>query len=140
MLTRRQAGSALRSGLVTLAIIAALIALAATLLPRGFSDDVSRIGQGRPAVVLVHDKESVLSFELMTLLGNVRGDYEDRVEFLAVDTATERGQDFMRRQRVDEGALVLFAADGDRAAVLGTVRDEAALRAAIARHLGLPGS
>lgn len=140
MLNRRQAGSALRSGLITLAIIAALLALAATLLPRGFSDDVARIGQGRPAVVLVHDKESVLSFELMTLLGNVRGDYEDRVEFLAVDTATERGQDFMRRQRVDEGALVLFAADGDRAAVLGTVRDEAALRAAIARHLGLPGS
>lgn len=140
MLTSRQAGSALRSGLVTLAIIAVVLALAATLLPRGFSDDVSRIGQGRPAIVLVHDKESVLSFELMTLLGNVRGDYEDRLEFLAVDTATAQGQDFMRRQRVDEGVLVLFAADGNRAAVLGGVRDEAALRAAFARHLDLPSS
>lgn len=137
MPTSRQAGSALRSGLITIAIIAILIGLAATLLPRGFSDDVSRIGQGRPAAVLVHDKESVLSFELMTLLGDVRGDYEDRVEFLAVDAATDRGRQFMRDHNVNEGVLVLFAADGRRAAVLGNIRDEATLRATLARHLGL---
>lgn len=137
MLRTRQSGSALRSTLITVAVIAAVLAFAATLLPRGFSDDVSRIGQGRSAVVLVHDKESVLSLELMTLLNRVRSDYEDRVEFLAVDTATDGGRRFAAAQGAGDSVLVLFGPDGTRLAVIGGVRDETAMRAAIEREFGL---
>ena len=130
----QQSGSALRSALITIAIIAVALAFAATLLPRGFSDDVSRIGQGRGAIVLVHNKEAVLSLEMMTLMNRVRGDYEDRVEFLAVDEATDTGRRFAAAQGVNDSVLVLFAPDGARLAVLDSVRSEADMRAVMERY------
>lgn len=132
---QRQSGAALRSTLITIAIIVAGLALAATLLPRGFSDDLSRIGQGRPAIVLIHNKEAVYSLELMTLLNRVRPDYEDRVEFLAVDSATESGRRFAGQYGVDDSLALLLDGKGMRLAVIDGVRDETALRAAIDRHL-----
>ena len=112
-----------------------VLAFAATLLPRGFSDDLSRIGQGRAAIVLVHNKEAVYSLELMTMLNHVRSDYEDRVEFLAVDSATDTGRRFAATHGVDDSLALLLGGDGARLAVIDNVRNENALRAAIDSHL-----
>jgi hypothetical protein len=130
-----QSGAALRTALITIAIVAIVLAFAATLLPRGFSDDLSRIGQGRAAVVLVHNKEAVYSLELMTLLNHVRRHYEDRIEFLAVDSATDTGRRFAAAHGVDDSLALLLGGDGARIAIIDNVRDENALRAIIDRHL-----
>ncbi|MDX9740620.1 MAG: hypothetical protein RBT81_05530 [Gammaproteobacteria bacterium] len=139
-LNKVQKGSALRSTLITVGIVVLALAFAATLLPRGFSDDLSRIGQGRPAVVLVHDKEAVASLELMTMLNELRGDYEDRMEFLATDVATDEGRSFAQSQGVGSSLLVLFDGAGSRVAIIDGIRDPGILRSTLESRLDLPPS
>lgn len=125
----RQQGSALRSSLITVAIVVAALAIAATQLPRGFSGDVSVIGQGKPAVVLVHNKESVLSQNLMNLLGDVRKDYEEHVKFIVVDIATDIGRTFVANHQLDDSImLVLFDGSGRVRGTLPNIGDESGLR------------
>lgn len=134
---RSQTGSALRSSLITVGIIAALLIIAFLMLPKGFSDDLSRIGQGSNVVVLTHNKEAVQSLDLMTLLNKVRSDYADRIEFLVVDIDTDAGRAFMEQQQIGGSALLLFDPDGTRRGVLVSVRDEQTLRAALGNAFGL---
>lgn len=132
-----QSGSALRSTLITVAVIVVLLAFAAMQLPQGFSDDLSRIGQGRSVVVLTHNKEAVQSANLMDLMNDIRGDYEDRVEFLAVDIGTREGEAFLRRQQVGASVLVLFGPGGERRGVLADIRNEQDLRRALDKAFGI---
>jgi hypothetical protein len=134
---RAHTGSALRTSLLTLGIIAALLVIAFLMLPKGFSDDLSRIGQGTNVVVLTHNKEAVQSLDLMALLDAVRTDYAGRIEFLAVDIDTEMGQAFMEHEQIGGSALLLFDPDGTRRGVLVSVRDEQTLRAALDNAFGL---
>ncbi len=127
-----QNGAALRSTLITIAIVVVALTIAATQLPRGFSEDVSVIGQGKPVVVLVHNKESMLSLNLMTLLNDVRPDYSDTVKFLAVDIATDNGRSFVERYQLDGSImLVLFDARGTVRGVLPNIEDAARLRSVL---------
>lgn len=124
-------GLAWRSFLVSLAALGAFLALAFQLLPKGFSDDLSKIGRGAPVAVLVHDKNSVQSQHLMTLLDRVRADYAQRVDFLVADLDTQAGREFATRQQAGRGALLLFAPDGAPLRALAPNVDEAALRRAL---------
>lgn len=126
-----QSGSALRSTLVTLVIIGAVLAGGVMLLPRGFSDDTSRIGQGTPVAVLTHDKNTVYSQRVMELMNRVRDDYAGRIEFLVVELESARDRTFLQQQRVSSAMLLLFSADGTRLAALNDVTEERALRAAL---------
>lgn len=134
---RTQTGSALRSSLLTVGVIAALLFIAFLMLPKGFSDDLSRIGQGTSVVVLTHNKEAVQSLDLMTLLDRVRADYAGKIEFLAVDIDTEIGQAFMEHEQIGGSALLLFDPDGTRRGVLISVPDELTLRAALDNAFGI---
>ncbi len=128
----KQNGAALRSSLITIAIVVVALAIAATQLPRGFSDDVSVIGDGRPVVVLVHNKESMLSLNLMTLMNGVRPDYSGRVEFVVVDIATDGGRSFVSTHQLDGSImLVLFDGNGRVRGVLPNIEDEAGLRSVL---------
>lgn len=131
-----QSGSALRSTLITVAVIVVLLAFAAMQLPQGFSDDLSRIGQGKNVVVLTHNKEAVQSANLMDLMNDIRGDYEGRVEFLAVDIGTREGEAFLRGQQVGASMLLLFGPDGERRGVLADIRNEQELRRALDKAFG----
>lgn len=134
---RNETGSALRSSLITVGVIATLLVIAFLMLPKGFSDDLSRIGQDANVVVLTHNKEAVQSLDLMTLMNNIRGDYAGRIEFLAVDIDTDAGRAFMEQQQIGGSALLLFDPDGVRRGVLISVRDEQTLRAALDNAFGL---
>lgn len=104
---------------------------AVLLLPKGFSDDLSKIGQGLPVVVLMHDKNSVKSLALMELLNKIRSDYAGKIDFLAVDIDSQEGQVFSRRQAVGGITLLLFDAHGIRRAVLDQSADENSLRSVL---------
>jgi len=132
-----ETGSALRSSLITIGVIAALLVIAFLMLPRGFSDDLSRIGQGNNVVVLTHNKEAVQSLDLMTLMNDVRADYAGKIEFLAVDIDTEVGKAFMEHEQIGGSALLLFGPDGARRGVLVSVRDQQTLRAALDNAFGI---
>lgn len=127
----RQSGKA---GVITLAVIAGICVLLFVMfmmLPKGFKDDLTLIGQGSVSVVLTHDKNLLDSVQMMELLNEVRADYEGRVEFLAVDVATPVGQGFVREQRVGVVNLVVFGADGARRELVDTRVNEQQLRAVL---------
>jgi len=66
---------------ITLAVVAGicgLLFLMYSMLPKGFKDDLTLIGQGAVSVVLTHDKNLLDSVQTMELLNEVRSDYEGR--------------------------------------------------------------
>lgn len=126
-----QAGSASRTTLLILLGVGAFLAAAIMLLPKGFSNDVSKIGQGVASVVMVHDKNSMRSLDLMTLLGNVRSDYSDTVEFIVVDEISREGQIFQQQQNVGAINLIFFSANGVRQGTFNNSKSEVELRSAL---------
>jgi hypothetical protein len=127
-----------RGVLIAIAMAVAVLAVLITRLPRGFSDDLSRIGRGSYVAVLVHDKNSVWSHNLMALLNQVRSDYAGRVEMLVADVETESGRAFVQAQRLGGGSLVFFGPDGMRRGVLVGAVDESGLRRALDDASSLP--
>jgi thioredoxin-like negative regulator of GroEL len=125
----------MRSRLVTLAIVGAVLAAGVMLLPKGFSDDTSKIGRGIPVVVLTHDRNTVYSQQVMELMNKVRNDYAGRFEFVVVDLGSEKDRAFLQQQRVSSVLLLVFSPDGRRLADLDNVTEEHALRAALDRVL-----
>jgi len=114
--------------LLILALIVGFIAIAASLLPRGFSDDFTQIGKGGNIVVLVHNHDTSNSMELMNTMNKLRDEYEGRVQFLVADKYAPEGMKFVETYAIDAVALVFFAPDGKRLETLYTQQDEASLR------------
>lgn len=127
-MTFTQSGSATRNSIIIIFAVCAVLVFAVMLLPKGFSDDLTVIGKGTPAVVLTQDKNSVKSLEWMELLNRIRSDYADRVQFLAVDFNSEEGRAFSVQQGADGSELLLFDAGGVKQAVLAPGVDERQLR------------
>ena len=107
-----QTGSATRTTLFVILGVCAFLAVAVMLLPKGFNDDLSKIGQGMPAVVLVHDKGSMGSLNLMELLNKVRPDYANTVEFIVTNINSDEGKMFREQQKLDGIVLVFFNHNG----------------------------
>jgi hypothetical protein len=103
-------------------IIAGLLLLVAALivmnLPRGYSDDLSRIGKGKASVVLIRDKNAVQSFDLMTELNSVRDQFSGKVEFLLTDFDTAQGKAFIEANHAGEVSVVFLDASGHLVKVL----------------------
>jgi len=130
-----QSGSAVSRRLVTLAIIGAALAAGVLWLPKGFSGDTSKIGQGVPVAVLTHDRNTVYSQEVMDLMNKVRNDYAGRFEFVVVDLGSEKDRPFLQQQRLSSASLLLFGPDGRRLGAVDNATEEHALRAALDRVL-----
>lgn len=128
---------AIRSSLITIAAIVILLAFAFSQLPKGFSNDLSRIGQGANVAVLLHNKESVQSLDFMDLVSKVRADYDKNIEFLVVDVNSQEGRSFMQQQQIKQPGLALFAPDGKRLGILNAINNEKALRAALKNYFML---
>ena len=99
-------------------LVALLVAIAVLNMPRGFSDDLSLIGTGQPAVVLVRDKNAVESMDLMKVLNSVRNQFKGRVLFLLTDYDTPEGREFIAANNAARITLVLFDAAGRPVKVL----------------------
>jgi hypothetical protein len=96
------------------AFIAGLVgALIWSQLPRGpYSTDLTRIGQGRPAVVLAYDIQTMGGMEVMAMLDTLRPTYRDRVQFLVAPLGAPNGHAFGERHRAISGTVVLFTETG----------------------------
>ena len=113
------------------AFFAAVVAVAVMNLPRGYSDDLSRIGQGRTAVVLVRDKNAVESMDLMNVLNRVHNQYAGRVVFLLTDYDTPEGRAFIAANKAARITLVLFDPRGKPVKVLTAPQTAADVEKAI---------
>jgi hypothetical protein len=102
----------------------------------GYPTDLSRVGAGRPVLVLAHDGNSVGSAAVMELMNDIRGDYTGRVDFLVAHLALPEAQAFAQRHAARQGSVLLFAADGSRVGVLNMPQSADELRGALAQAFG----
>jgi hypothetical protein len=109
------------------AVLVLAVVIVAMNLPRGFSDDLTRIGKGKPAVVFVRDKDAVESMGMINLLGDVRGQYAGRVEFLLTDYDTPEGRAFIASSHAAPITVVLFDAGGKQLKILAAPLTAASL-------------
>ncbi|SFP51941.1 hypothetical protein SAMN05216419_100541 [Nitrosomonas cryotolerans] len=100
--------------LITFVFILLTIVAAVMLLPRGFSQDVSQIGKGTNAVVLVHDNNIIQSGETMAAMNEIRDIYTARIEFIIADIKTPSGKAFADTYALSPTALTFFSADGEK--------------------------
>lgn len=76
--------------------------------------DLSRIGNGRPVVVQVHDPTCVVCRQLQRIVDSLQGEFRADVDFLIADLSRPEGQAFANQQQVGSVTLVFFAQDGQR--------------------------
>jgi len=110
---------------------------AAMMLPRGFSDDLSLVGKGKAAVVLVRDKNAVESFTLMEVMNGIRDQYAGQVEFLLTDFNTPEGRAFITANGAARVTVVVLDANGNKVSVLYPPQNAESMQQAIAGALGV---
>jgi hypothetical protein len=118
------------------AAIIVLLGVAIFMLPRGYNTDLNAVGAGKPCVVLVFDKDTVQSQELMNTLNTLRKPYEQRgVVFLVAPLDTADGQRFAQTHGVGGATLMVFDAGGKAIRVLSGRHDADDLKRAIDQAL-----
>jgi hypothetical protein len=96
-----------------LGIVGLVAALIWSQLPRSpYSTDMTRIGQGRPAIVLAYDIKSMGGMEVMAMMDALRPAFEDRIHFLVAPLGAPHGRAFGERHDAVNGTVVLFSEDG----------------------------
>ena len=103
---------------IVVLLLLLVVAVLVMKLPRGFNDDLTRIGKGKAAVVLVRDKSAVQSFDLMEVMNGIRDQYSDKAEFLLTDFNTPEGRAFMTANGAAKVTVVVFDASGNKVNVL----------------------
>lgn len=115
-----------------------LLAIVAVMnLPRGYSDDLSRIGKGKVAIVLIRDKNAVQALDLMEVMNEIRSQYDGQVEFLLTDFDTAEGRAFMAATGAVRVTLVLFDVQGKLANVLYPPQTAESVQREITAALGV---
>lgn len=122
---------------IVIGLVLLFVGIAVVSLPRGYSDDLSRVGKGQAALVLIRDKNAVNSMELIHVLDNVRGKYAGKVEFLMNDFDTPEGRAFLAAYRVPPITLALFDASGNLVKVLPPPQTAESVQLEIAGVLGV---
>jgi len=114
---------------ITFAFLAAAGAFIFSQLPQDiFPTDLSRIGQGTPALAVARNINFAAGADVMALISSIRSEYTDQVQFLAVHLGHPDGQAFARKHAMEDGTVVLFAGDGSAVAILHAPTDTAQLR------------
>src|SRR5690606_22088740 len=121
MATNTHTTPAGKSVLVRLAkpvvILTCLVVIATVLwqlLPKAaFSSDLSQLGQGRPALVMLREVGLLGGERVMEHMQTIYPEFEQNMVFLVVHTGNPDGINFSNQHNVRDGGLVLFSAQGD---------------------------
>jgi hypothetical protein len=117
---------------VGLAIVALVAGLIWSQLPRApYSTDLTRVGQGRPAMVLAYDIKSMGGMEVMAMMDTLRPTYGERVHFLVAPLGAPHGQAFAERFRAVNGTVVFFSGTGGAVGTLHLPASAADLQRAL---------
>jgi hypothetical protein len=106
-----------RRSLTALGITAVIIALVVFMLgrlPPPYDTDLSRLGEGRAAAVIIHDHNTVDSIVLMQHLDELRAGYEPALLLLLADFHRPDGRAFAERHDLPRASLTLFDARGEQ--------------------------
>ncbi len=114
--------------LLTVVVLLGIVAIAVSLLPRGFSEDTSLIGKGSNIVVLFYDPFTTVSMDNMYAMDALRGEYDGRVKFIVADKNVPQGVEFTRLYGVNSSALVFFAPNGEKISIFYNPQNAESLR------------
>lgn len=116
--------------LLTIVVLLGVAVTFISLLPRGFSQDLSVIGKGENIVVVVFIPQLVDSAHNMdTVSQTLREEYKGRVTFLVSDPTTPPGKEFIQAYGIDNAtALAFFSPGGEKLNVLYGQQDIASMR------------
>ena len=103
--------------LLTAVVLLGVGAIAISLLPRGYSQDISVIGKGGNVVVLLQEPFTVDGQENMDAMNVLREEYEGRVTFIVADKKVEQGIKFSEIYGINATGFIFFAPNGDRLGV-----------------------
>ena len=120
---------------VVIGLLLLVVAIVIMNLPRGFSDDLTRIGKGKAAVVLVRDKSAVQSFDLIEVMNGIRDQYAGKVEFLLTDFDSPEGRAFITANGAARVTVTVFDANGNKVNILYPPQTAESMQQAIAAVL-----
>lgn len=103
---------------VVLGLILLMAVIAVKILPRGYSDDLTRVGKGQPTIVLIREKNAVQSFDLLTVMDALRDQYAGKVEFLLSDYGTGETSMFLEKYKASKVTLVMLDGSGKLVKIL----------------------
>lgn len=98
---------------LTLVVLGVLAAAVWWLLPQPYPADLSRIGQGRPALVMVFDPELVVSGDQAAELDAARDSLEPHMEVLVANAGRPDAGRLIARYDARPGMLLRFDAEGE---------------------------
>lgn len=111
-----------RSWLGAVIGVGIVIAVAALLVlnsPRGYDMDLTKIGAGQPALVLVFDPNLVVSSEQIRELDKIRPELEAKqLQLLVADIGRPEAQRLAREHQVRAPGALIFSADGSLVKIL----------------------
>ena len=126
-------------------IIAIIAASLVTLIAIGYvltmgagkpiSTDLSIIGQGRPALVLVYENYSPAGGDALNRLRQVRSDFDAQLDFVVAELGTPQGVAFADRYQLIDGQAMFLKPDGQPLEAISIPADEQALRARLKSKL-----
>jgi len=118
--------------LISIFFIGAVGTLIWSQLPRGaYSTDLTRVGAGRPALVLAYDINTMGGMAVMELMDSLRGEYTPRVELLVAALGEPGGFGFAQRYGAVNGTVMTFAGDGSHLRTIHLPASATVLRRAL---------
>ncbi|GGB72146.1 hypothetical protein GCM10011607_35790 [Shewanella inventionis] len=90
-----------------------LFGLLLTLMPKGFTSDLEKIGTGKPAIVFVYDPNLVSGTTQTEQMNEARAHLGDNVHFLLARIATPEGEAFIAKHNARVTELFLFDPAGN---------------------------
>ncbi len=103
-----------RKPFIVLLSIGIFVALIWSQLPPGaYPTDLSRVGTGKPALVLAFDMNYSGGAMVMEWMNAIRGDYAPRMDFLVAHLGLAEGQAFAERHGAGDGTVLLFSGEGE---------------------------
>ncbi|MCH8541939.1 MAG: hypothetical protein LAT61_00085 [Alcanivorax sp.] len=101
--------------IIALSSLLVLVALGYALwlaIPKGFDADLSKIGNGQPALVFVYDRDLVASSRQTEEMNRERAALEAQVQLLIADTGHPDARALMSRYHVGPITFLLFDGQG----------------------------
>ncbi|MEM6902429.1 MAG: hypothetical protein AAF556_04235 [Pseudomonadota bacterium] len=98
--------------------------------------DLTKIGNGMPTIVQIHDPQCPSCRALQKEVRTALADFEDgELQYLVANIRSEEGAIFANYHRVPHVTLVLLDGDGRRREVLSGQRPASSLRRAFRKHI-----
>jgi hypothetical protein len=96
----------------SLAAVAGLGYLKVAAIGKPISTDLSTVGQGRPALVLVYENYSPAAADALKSLNQVRGDYSAQLDFVIADLGVPQGRAFANQHQLGNGQAMFMSPEG----------------------------